>query len=147
MFRKGASAVRLWLGLVLLVMSRPGLAMSLEQQFAGLANCSIENLYLDASDHQPRGQYFIERHLQPCELDETARYCVDEHFHGLSVSAVMIPYRGPFSVHALYFKESVANVRQRLGPSFFGDGRQRPLLIEDRHNSGSSVLYCDPQSQ
>lgn len=138
---------RFWLALVLLIMGRPCLAMSLEQQFAGLADCSMENVYLDASDHQPRGAYFSERQLQPCELDEAARYCVDDQYHGLTVRAVMIPYRGPFSVHALYLKDSVDSVRQHLGTAFFGDGRERPLLTEDRHTPGSSVLYCDPQSQ
>ncbi|NBF10248.1 hypothetical protein [Pseudomonas sp. Fl4BN1] len=133
--------------LMLLALGQPCLAMSLEQQFAGIAHCSMENIYLDASDHQPRGEYFSERQLQPCKLDEAARYCVDDQYHGLTVSAVMIPYRGPFSVHALYLKDSVDSVRQHLGGAFFGDGRERPLLIEDRHNPGSSVLYCDPQSQ
>ncbi|MGC5702238.1 hypothetical protein J4P02_18750 [Pseudomonas sp. NFXW11] len=132
---------------LLAILGRPALATSLDQQFAGLATCSVEDVYLDPNDHQPRGAYFSERQLQPCELDEAARYCVEDSYQGLAVSAVMIPYRGPFSVHALYLKDSVEVVRARLGREFFGDGRQRPLLIADRQHPEHSVLYCDPESQ
>ncbi|KAF0863116.1 hypothetical protein [Pseudomonas sp. LD120] len=133
--------------LLLLALGNPCLAMTLDEQFANLATCGIENVYLDPNDHQPQGEYFVERQLQPCELDEAARYCIDDTYQGLAVRAVLIPYSGPFSVHALYLKDSVASVRRRLGRTFFGDGRQRPLLSVDRQHPGGSVLYCDPQSQ
>ena len=56
---------RFWLALVLLIIGRPCLAMSLEQQFAGLADCSMENVYLDASDHQPRARTSANANCSP----------------------------------------------------------------------------------
>jgi hypothetical protein len=125
----------------------PSLATSLEQQFADLATCRVDQVYLNPVDQQPSGNYFVERQLLPCDVDEVARYCVNERFHGLTVLAVAIPYRGPFSVHALYFKDDVASVRKRLGPGFDGDGLHQPRLMADRQNPSGSVLYCDPDSQ
>ncbi|WP_421547979.1 hypothetical protein [Pseudomonas sp. QD4] len=134
---------------LLLVLGASGncLAMSLDQQFAGLASCSVEQVFLDPSNQQLSGQYFVERQLQPCDLDEGARFCVKDQFHGLAVHAIGIPYRGPFSVHALYLDADVQTARQQLGQGFDGDGVQAPLLIADPKNPGGSVLYCDPDSQ
>lgn len=137
-----------YLGLLLaLGASGNCLATSLDQQFAGLATCSIEQVFLDPSDQQVSGQYFVERQLQPCDLNEGARYCVKDQFHGLAVHAIGIPYRGPFSVHALYLDADVQTARQQLGQGFDGDGIQAPLLVAAPKKTGGSVLYCDPDSQ
>lgn len=122
-------------------------AMSLEEQFSGLATCSIENVYLDAVTLKPRGEYFTERNLEPCRMDEAAHYCLSERFHGLKVNSIVIPFRGPFSVHGLFLSASVETVRKTLGPDYDGDGISKPILAKNPKNPEGAMLYCDPQSQ
>lgn len=125
---------------------------TLEEQFKGVERCDIHNMFLDPVTNKPSGQYFIDRKLEPCRIEEVAFYCVNDTFYGLTVSQIAIPYRGPFSVHALYLKESPAEVEKALSARFKGmklnqkDGHS-PLLIADPKQQGSSVFYCDEYSE
>ncbi|MBX8568701.1 hypothetical protein K5D36_03220 [Pseudomonas cichorii] len=125
---------------------------TLEEQFSGLDVCMISNVFLDPVTKKPSGQYFIDRSLEPCRIDEAAFYCVNDSFYGLAVSEIAIPYRGPFSVHAIYFKESPAVVEAVLRAQFKdmklnnNDGIS-PILIANPKQRGSSVFYCDEYSE
>ncbi|WP_109513205.1 hypothetical protein [Pseudomonas ovata] len=125
---------------------------TLEQQFQGIEACDIKDVYLDANTSKATGAYFTERRLQPCRLDEAAFYCIKDTFYGLTVSEVVIPYRGPFSVHAVYLEESRPVVEQRLRARFKGiafnrDDGATPFLIDDPKQPGRTVFYCDRHSE
>lgn len=126
--------------------------VTLEDQFEGINNCDIDNVFLDPVTNKASGRYFVERQLEPCRIDEAAFYCVNDTFYGLSVSEVAIPYHGPFSVHAIYFRESPmaveAALRKRFGDIELNqnDGAS-PILIVNPKEQGSSVLYCDKYSE
>jgi hypothetical protein len=127
-------------------------AITLEKQFKGIESCQIHNIFFDPVTKKPSGEYFIQRNLEPCRLDEAAFYCVNDTFYGLSVSQIAIPYQGPFSVHALYLKESPAVVKKTLSEHFKGltlnqDDERFPKLIADPQQQGSSVFYCDEYSE
>lgn len=127
-------------------------AITLEKQFKGIESCQIHNIFFDPVTNKPSGEYFIQRNLEPCRLDEAAFYCVTDTFYGLSVSQIAIPYQGPFSVHALYLKESPAVVKKTLSEHFKGltlnqDDERFPKLIADPQQQGSSVFYCDEYSE
>ncbi|MEO4012853.1 hypothetical protein [Pseudomonas rossensis] len=125
---------------------------TLEEQFKGIEACNIHDIFLDPVTNKPSGQYFSDRKLEPCRIDEAAFYCVNDTFYGLTVTQVAIPYRGPFSVHAIYLKESPAVAEAALRAQFKdlklnqNDG-QSPLLIADPKQQGSSVFYCDEYSE
>lgn len=125
---------------------------TLEQQFEGFEACRIKDVFLDPVTHKVSGSYFAERKLEPCRVDEAAFYCVKDTFYGLTVSQVAIPYRGPFSVHAVYLEESPAAVEVALRAQFKGvdfnreDGTS-PFLIANPDNKKGSVLYCDEHSE
>lgn len=125
---------------------------TLEEQFKGIEACNIHDIFLDPVTNKPSGQYFSDRKLEPCRIDEAAFYCVNDTFYGLTVTQVAIPYRGPFSVHAIYLKESPAVAEAALRAQFKdlklnqNDG-QSPLLITDPKQQGSSVFYCDEYSE
>ncbi|MEX5571592.1 hypothetical protein Q1J52_01490 [Pseudomonas lijiangensis] len=125
---------------------------SLEEQFNGIEACQIKNIFLDPVTKKASGQYFSERQLEPCRIDEVAFYCVNDTFYGLAVSEVAIPYHGPFSVHAIYLKDSPATVEARLRRQFpdiklnQNDGVS-PILIANPKQRGSSVFYCDEYSE
>lgn len=125
---------------------------TLEEQFKGIEACNIHDIFLDPVTNKPSGQYFSDRKLEPCRIDEAAFYCVNDTFYGLTVTQVAIPYRGPFSVHAIYLKESAAVAEAALRAQFKdlklnqNDG-QSPLLITDPKQQGSSVFYCDEYSE
>lgn len=127
-------------------------AMTLEKQLKGIESCQIHNIFLDPVTKKPSGEYFIQRNLEPCRLDEAAFYCVSDTFYGLSVSQIAIPYRGPLSVHALYLKESPTVVKKTLSAHFKAltlnqDDERFPKLIADPQQQGSSVFYCDQYSE
>lgn len=125
---------------------------TLEEQFKGIEACNIHDIFLDPVTNKPSGQYFSDRKLEPCRIDEAAFYCVNDSFYGLTVTQVAIPYRGPFSVHAIYLKESPAVAEAALRAQLKGlklnqnDGHS-PLLIADPKQQGSSVFYCDEYSE
>ena len=125
---------------------------TLEDQFRGIESCNIKNIFLDPVSHKPSGEYFVERKLEPCRIDEIAFYCVNDTFYRLHVSKVAIPYIGPFSVHAVYLKEGPAIVEAALRAEFKDiklnqeDGAS-PILIADPKQPGSSVFYCDGYSE
>ncbi|MPR04666.1 hypothetical protein F0169_22890 [Pseudomonas sp. MAFF 212408] len=125
---------------------------TLEEQFRGIESCSIKNIFLDPVSRKPSGEYFSARKLEPCRIDEVAFYCVSDTFYGLHVNQVAIPYVGPFSVHAIYLKESPDVVEPVLRAQFKGiklnqnDGAS-PILIADPKQPGSSVFYCDEYSE
>lgn len=124
--------------------------VTLEEQFEGIINCKIENIFLDPVTENPSGTYFIERQLQPCHVDEAAFYCVDDTFHGLNVWQVAIPYRGPFSVHAIYFKENYSVAVNSLINELSLDmdnNETKPILIADPERQGRSIIYCEPYSE
>lgn len=125
---------------------------TLEEQFRGIESCSIKSIYLDPVSHKPSGEYFSERKLQPCRINEVAFYCINDTFYRLHVTQVAIPYIGPFSVHAIYLKESRDVVEPILRAKFKGmklnhDGGSSPILIADPKQPGSSVFYCDEYSE
>ena len=68
--------------------------------------------------HRPSGKYFSERKLEPCRIDEAAYYCVTDTFYRLHVNQIATPYIGPFSVHAIYIKESPDIVESVLMDQF-----------------------------
>lgn len=125
---------------------------TLEEQFKGIEACNIHDIFLDPVTNKPSGQYFSDRKLEPCRIDEAAFYCVNDLFYGLTVTQVAIPYRGPFSVHAIYLKESPAVAEAALRAQLKdlklnrNDGHS-PLLIADPKQQGSSVFYCDEYSE
>ncbi|MEE5129846.1 hypothetical protein [Pseudomonas viridiflava] len=125
---------------------------TLEDQFNGIEVCGLKNIYLDQVTNTPTGAYFTERGLKPCRIDEVAFYCLSDTFYGLPVNEVAIPYLGPFSVHAIYFRASPATVKSVLQAKRVGivlnnsDGRS-PKLIENPKQKGQSVLYCDKYSE
>ncbi|MBX8592323.1 hypothetical protein K5D56_23440 [Pseudomonas cichorii] len=53
---------------------------SLEEQFNGIEACQIKNIFLDPVTKEASGQYFSERKLEPCRIDEVAFYCVSDTF-------------------------------------------------------------------
>lgn len=125
---------------------------TLEDQFRGVETCNIKNLFLDPVSHKPSGEYFVERKLEPCRIDEVALYCVNDTFYYLHVSKVAIPYVGPFSVHAVYLNEGPAVVETALKAQFKNiklnqEGGGSPMLIADPKQPGGSVLYCDEYSE
>lgn len=125
---------------------------TLEEQFRGIESCSITNIYLDPVSRKARGVYFSERKLEPCRVDEVAFYCVNDTFYGLHVSQVAIPYIGPFSVHAIYFEDSLNVIEKALRTQFKDiklnqGGDLSPVLIADPKRHGSSVFYCDRDSE
>lgn len=125
---------------------------TLEEQFKGIETCNIHNIFLDPVTNKPSGQYFVDKKIEPCRIDEAAFYCVSDTFYGLTVNQVVIPYRGPFSIHAIYLKESPVVVETVLRTKFKDlklnqkDGKS-PLLIADPKQQGSSVFYCDEYSE
>lgn len=125
---------------------------TLEDQFQGFESCNIKNTFLDPVSHKPSGDYFVERKLEPCRIDEVAFYCVNDTFYSLYVSKVAIPYVGPFSVHAVYLKEGPAIVEAALRAQFkdlklnHEDGTS-PMLIADPKQPEGSVFYCDEYSE
>lgn len=125
---------------------------TLEQQFQGVEVCRINDVFLDPVTNKVSGNYFTERKLEPCRLDEAAFYCVKDTFYGLTVSQVAIPYRGPFSVHAVYLEESPAVVEVKLRAQFKEVEFNReegtsPFLIANPDKKQGSVLYCDEYSE
>ncbi|WP_367082088.1 hypothetical protein ABV589_14160 [Pseudomonas sp. HOU2] len=126
--------------------------MTLEEQFTGIETCNIHNIFLDPVTNKPSGQYFIDKKLEPCRVDEAAFYCVNDKFYGLTVSQIAIPYKGPFSVHAIYLNESPVVVEAALRERFKdlkinqSEGNA-PILIADPKQQGSSVFYCDEYSE
>lgn len=142
---------RLWFIAALFLLSACS-QTTLEEQFKGIETCNIHNIFLDPVTNKPSGQYFIDKKIEPCRIDEAAYYCVSDTFYGLTVNQVAIPYRGPFSVHAIYLKESPAIVESVLRTQFKDlklnqkDGKS-PLLIADPKQQGSSVFYCDEYSE
>lgn len=126
--------------------------MTLEEQFRGIEVCSVTNLFLDPVTDKASGQYFTDRKLQPCRIDEAAFYCVNDSFYGLTATQIAIPYRGPFSIHALYFKENPSTAEAVLRSRFESlklnqHDAASPRLIENPKQQGSSVLYCDEDSE
>lgn len=125
---------------------------TLEEQFRGIEACQINNIYLDPVTKKASGAYFTERKLEPCRVDEAAFYCVNDTFYGLTVNQIAIPYKGPFSVHAIYLKDSPATVEATLRARFSNlklnqkDGKS-PILITNPKQQGSSVFYCDEYSE
>ncbi|MCF5032250.1 hypothetical protein [Pseudomonas syringae] len=124
----------------------------LEEQFRGIEACQIKNIYLDPVTKKASGAYFTERKLEPCRVDEAAFYCVNDTFYGLAVNQIAIPYKGPFSVHAIYLEDSPATVEATLKAKFTNikinqkDGMS-PVLIANPKHQGSSVFYCDEYSE
>lgn len=125
---------------------------TLEDQFRGMESCNIKNIFLDPVTGKVSGNYFSERKLEPCRVDEAAFYCVEDSFYGLPVSKIAIPYRGPFSVHAFYLKGSLDDVQTALRAQFKGikfneeDGIS-PSLIADPDSQTDSIFYCDEYSE
>ncbi|WP_123474153.1 hypothetical protein [Pseudomonas canadensis] len=125
---------------------------TLEEQFRGIESCNIKNIFLDQVSHKPSGEYFSERKLEPCRIDEVAFYCVSDTFYRLHVNQIAILYIGPFSVHAIYLKESPGLVESALRAQFKnirlnqGDGNS-PILISDPQQPGGSIFYCDEYSE
>ncbi|MGY2293693.1 hypothetical protein ACW9H6_28490 [Pseudomonas sp. SDO528_S397] len=122
---------------------------TLEEQFDGIENCKIKNVFLDPLTNRPSGRYFIERKLRPCRIDEAAFYCVNDSFYGLPVDQIAIPYLGPFSVHAIYLKGSPASVEAVLRTKFKSNKKYGvlPTLIADPQRQGISIFYCDENSE
>lgn len=125
---------------------------TLEQQFQGVEVCRIKNVFLDPVTNKVSGDYFAERKLEPCRTDEAAFYCVKDMFYGLTVNQVAIPYRGPFSVHAVYLEESPAVVEVALRAQFKGvnfnrDDGASPFVIANPDKKQGAVLYYDEYSE
>ncbi len=125
---------------------------TLEEQFRGIEACQIKNIYLDPVTKKASGAYFTERKLEPCRVDEAAFYCVNDTFYGLAVNQIAIPYKGPFSVHAIYLKDSPAIVEATLKAKFTNiklnqKDNMSPILIANPKQQGSSVFYCDEYSE
>lgn len=129
-----------------------GSGTTLEEQFRGIEVCRIKNIFLDPVTHKPSGRYFTERKLEPCSSDEAAFYCVSDTFYGLTVSQIAIPYRGPFSVHAIYLKENPVIAEAAIRKQFNGirlnkNDSASPTLIDNPGQRGSSVFYCDEYNE
>lgn len=139
------------LALAIFFVGTPACARTtLEEQFQGIENCEIGNIFLDPVTNKPSGNYFVENKLQPCSIGEAASYCVNDTFYGLNVWQVSIPYRGPFSVHAIYFKEDVSTAADALKNKIdlkISSKKRKPTLIADPKKHGSSVIYCDQYSE
>ncbi|MFN3987647.1 MAG: hypothetical protein ACK4KV_19320 [Rhodocyclaceae bacterium] len=123
---------------------------SLDQQFAGMAQCQLPEMYLNPLDGSLVGDYFVQRGLQPCKVADLAYFCVSDRYRGLPVSRIAIPHTG-FSIHALFIDLDPETVRARLNwPELSGpetDAPELPKLVPDPDRPQVSVLYCEPHQE
>lgn len=134
------------------------LAVTLSKQFAGMKKCDqmglLKDIYFDQyfqkinADAVP---YIAERKLYPCELNEIATYCINDHFYGLKVNKISIPHT--MSIYAVYFTQSKNVVKHQLSRYMkitdYNISRKinrYPVLLTDK-KTGNAILICDFSSE
>ena len=125
-----------------------------EEMLSGFERCDFRDVYLDLETGKPVHPYLLERGLEPCEIsDELAYFCIDEEFHGLPVSRLMVP-ASTFDLHGLFIDLPLAQARSiskaRLGSEFredqdSADGKA-PELLPDPQDPNRSVLMCNQKA-
>lgn len=125
-----------------------------ERMLSGFEHCSFDRVYLDPETGAPAHPYLAERDLKPCEIiDEMAYFCVDENFHGLPVSKLMIP-ASTFDLHAIFIDlpldEARKISRDHFGSDFHESHNSRegntPELIENPNDRDKSILSCNQKA-
>lgn len=125
-----------------------------EEMLVGFPSCQFDGVYLDLKTKAPVHKYFVNRNLKPNEINgEFAIFILGEKFYGINVHKMLIP-ASTFDVHALYLKESVSNVKNKLSKYFRHgfysrdeeDHGEKPTLRVHPDKSNWSVLSCSPRA-
>lgn len=126
-------------------------AVTLEEAFSGFQSCRFPGFYYAPWESKaPRHRYFIDRGLKPYkELDGLYYFKVDEKFHGLPVSELIVP--GIWDFHAIVFSvplsKSGAVLKRKFGKSFAfskaSEEGQVPALTRSNDNTNQSILFCN----
>lgn len=139
--------------IVLLPLPHYAVAVTFEDMLSGFATCRFEDVYVDIFSKKPVHAYFVERNLQPTDMNKDFAYFdVRENFFGLPVYKLMIP-AGSFNIHAIFIDLPIHRAREiakgRLGTEYRTGQRsdigEQPVLLTDPGRPDKSVLTCNPR--
>ncbi|MGK4473612.1 hypothetical protein [Aeromonas molluscorum] len=134
--------------ILLLCLPLAGCSSPFERLWAGVAECQLDSLYLDASTLKPGNAELA--HFTPYKVaNGFAWYRTRETLGEVPISGFLIP-TSTFEVHALFIDAPIANARHlmvtRYGNDFSDEARhnagEAPLLLRDPNNPKQSILDC-----
>ncbi len=117
---------------------------------AGFDRCRLGALYVDENSQSPQSPYLKQLEPKRCDRDDVlAIYCVNEKYHGLTVTRLAVP-KTTLPVFALYFDAPLEEARRALKRSLGSEFKAspasaqgaRPELMADPDAPHQSVLIC-----